>query len=134
MRRSLPQPIAFRLASLLTAINVVVAAGFAVLGVIAPGNVLPAGEAPNNASFLFALYAAARAVPLAAFTLVAIYRRTLSSLLLLGALAGIVQFLDAGVGLVQGDLGKAIGPLIIAVLQMFALWRVSFVKQRPRPS
>jgi hypothetical protein len=43
----------------------------------------------------------------------------------LGALAGVVQLLDAGVGLVQHDLGKMIGPLIIAALQAFATLRLA---------
>ena len=65
--------------------------------------------------------AAARAVPLAALTLVAVYRRAMSALLVLGGLAGVIQFLDAGIGLMQADAGKAIGPLIIGILQMAAL-------------
>jgi hypothetical protein len=36
-------------------------------------------------------------------------------------LAGVVQLLDAGVGLFQHDVGKTIGPLLIAVLQFLAL-------------
>jgi hypothetical protein len=38
--------------------------------------------------------------------LVAIYQRSESAILLLGTLAGFIQLLDAGVGLLQHDLGK----------------------------
>jgi hypothetical protein len=114
-----------RLASLVTVINVLVASGFAVAGLIKPEAVLPADHVPTDASFIFALYAAARTVPLALITLAVIYKRAPSALLILGGLAGAIQFLDAGVGLVQHDAGKSIGPLIIAVLQFFAVFRLN---------
>jgi hypothetical protein len=116
---------AFRLAAWITGINVLVASGFAIAGLVAPQAILPAGAAPGDASFVFALYAAARSLPLAAFALWAIARRNVQALIVLGALAGVVQLLDAGVGLVQHDLGKMIGPLVIAALQAFATLRLA---------
>jgi len=112
---------AMLVASLITAINVLTAVGFSVAGLINPISILPASDVPTDASFIFALYAAARTIPLAATTLVAIYKRSELALQVLGTLAGIVQMLDAGVGLYQRDLGKSIGPLVIAVLQFLAL-------------
>ena len=79
-------------------------------------------DAPGRASQIFALYAAARTIPLGLFALVAIYRQSANSLLVLGALAGVVQLLDAGVGIFQGDVGKTIGPLVIAALQFVAVF------------
>jgi hypothetical protein len=105
------------LASLVTAINVLVASGFSIAGLISPQSMLPAGAAPSEASALFAMYAAARTLPLALTTLAAIYTRATSALLILGALAGVIQLLDAGVGLFQHDAGKFAGPLFIAALQ-----------------
>jgi hypothetical protein len=116
------QTTAMRVASLITAINVLTAIGFSVAGLIDPTSMLPAGDVPTDASFIFALYAAARTIPLAAATLVAIYKRSELALQVLGTVAGIVQVLDAGVGLYQHDLGKSIGPLVIAVLQFLALY------------
>jgi hypothetical protein len=116
------QTTAMRVASLITAINVLTAVGFSVAGLINPASMLPAGEVSTDASFIFALYAAARTIPLAATTLVAIYKRSELALQVLGTLAGTVQVLDAGVGLYQHDLGKSIGPLVIAVLQFLALY------------
>src|ERR1700761_2966904 len=98
---------AMQLASLVTAINVLVASGFAVTGVIRPQYLVPAGAVPTEASSIFALYAAARTIPLAVFALAAIYKRATSALLILGALAGAVQLLDAGIGLFEHDLGKS---------------------------
>src|SRR4029077_826523 len=43
-------------------------------------------------------------------------------LLILGALAGAMQLLDAGIGLFEHDLGKCAGPLFIAVLQFFVVY------------
>jgi hypothetical protein len=119
---------AFRAAAIITALNVLVAAGFAITGLFAPAAILPPGSAPTSASALFALYAATRTLPLAVFALVAIFLRAIPALLILGGLAGLVQFLDAGVGLVQGDVGKTVGPLLIAVLQMGTVWNLSRAK------
>jgi hypothetical protein len=69
-----------------------------------------------------AMYAAARTIPLALFALGAIYKGATSALLILGALAGAMQLLDAGIGLFQHDLGKFAGPLFIAVLQFCAVY------------
>jgi len=113
---------AMRLASLVTAINVLVASGFSIAAIFRPEAVVPAGSIPTEASLLLAMYAAARTIPLALFALAAIYKRATSALLILGALAGAMQLLDAGIGLFQDDLGKFAGPLFIAVLQFFAVY------------
>jgi hypothetical protein len=42
--------------------------------------------------------------------------------MILGTLAGFMQMLDAGIGLFERDLGKCAGPLLIAVLQFFAVY------------
>ena len=112
---------AMRVASLITAINVLVAVGFSVAGLVNPKWILSADYVPTEASFIFALYAAARTIPLAVIALVAIYQRSESAILLLGTLAGFIQLLDAGVGLLQHDLGKSIGPLVIAAFQLLAV-------------
>jgi hypothetical protein len=114
-----------RIASLVTAINVLVAGGFSIAGLVSPASILPAGSAPTDASLILAMYAAARTIPLAVIALIAIYKRSESALLILGTLAGFIQLLDAGVGLLQHDLGKSIGPLVIAAFQFFAMYLLS---------
>jgi hypothetical protein len=111
-----------RLASLVTAINVLVASGFSIAAIIRPQYLVPAGSAPTEASLILALYAAARTIPLALFALVAIYKRAVPELLILAALAGAMQLLDAGIGVFEHDLGKSAGPLSIAVLQFLAVY------------
>jgi hypothetical protein len=113
---------AIRLASLVTAINVVVAGGFSIAAIIRPQVLVPGGSVPTQASLLLAMYAASRTIPLALFALGAIYKQATPALLILGALAGAMQLLDAGIGLFEHDLGKCAGPLFIAILQFFVVY------------
>ena len=112
---------AIRLASLVTAINVLVASAFSIAAIFRPQYLVPAAV-PNEASLLLALYAAAPRIPLALLVLGAIYKEATPALLLLGSLAGAMQLLDAGIGLYENDLGKCAGPLFIAVLQFFVVY------------
>jgi hypothetical protein len=82
---------AMRQASLVTAINVLVASGFSIAAIVRPQYLVPADSVPTEASLLLALYAAARTIPLAVFALAAIYKRAAPTLLILGALAGAMR-------------------------------------------
>ena len=113
---------AMRLASLVTGIDVLVATGFTIAAIFRPEVVVPAGSIPTEASLLLSMYGAARIIPLALFTLAAIYKRATSTLLILGTLAGGIQLLDAGIGLFQHDLGKSAGPLFLAILQFLVVY------------
>jgi hypothetical protein len=113
---------AIRLASLVTAINVLVASGFSIAAIIRPQVLVPAELVRTRASLLLAMYAAAPRIPLALFVLWAIYKQATPALLILGALAGTMQLLDVGIGLFQHDLRKWAGPLFIAVLQFFVVY------------
>jgi hypothetical protein len=110
------------LASVVTAIDVLVATGFTIAAIFRPEVVVPPGSVPTEAALLLAMYAATRTIPLALFTLGAIYKQAAPALLLLGAFAGVMQVLDAGIGLFQHDLGKCAGPLFIAVLQFSVVY------------
>jgi hypothetical protein len=114
-------PKAMRIASVITAVNVMVASGFSIAGLISPASILPAHYVPTEASAIFAMYAAARTIPLAVITPVAIFKRSVAGLLILGTLAGVIQVLDCMVGMVQHDPGKIFGPLVIAALQFYAV-------------
>ena len=111
-----------RLASVVTAINVLVASSFSIVGIIRPQYLVPAESVPTEASLLLAMYAAAPRIPLALLVLGAIYKQATPALLILGALAGAMQLLDAGIGLYQRDLRKIAGPLLFAVLQFFVVY------------
>ena len=110
------------LASLVTAINVLVASGFSIAAIIRPQYLVPAQSVRTEGSVILALYAAARTIPLALFALGAIYKQATPALLILGALAGAMQLLDSGIGLFEHDLGKFAGPFFIAVLQFFVVY------------
>src|SRR5277367_4432547 len=112
---------AMRLASVVTTINVLVASGFSIAAIIRPQYLVPAAV-PTEASLLLAMYAAAPRIPLALFALGAIYKQATPGLLILGALAGAMQLLDAGIGLYEHDPGKCAGPLFIAVLQFYVVY------------
>src|ERR1700677_2888454 len=111
-----------RLASPVTAINVLDASGFFFVAIIRPPYLVPAECVATTASLLWAMCAAARRIPLALFALGAIYKQATPALLILGALAGAMQLLDAGIGLFEHDLGKCAGPLFIAALQFFVVY------------
>ena len=111
-----------RLLSWITAINVLVACGFSIAGLLAPQALLPSGSITTEASRIFAMYAAARSVPLAFVTLAAVYKRSISGLFILGTLAGLIQISDVGVGVYEHDLGKTVGPLVIALIQFYAVF------------
>jgi hypothetical protein len=113
---------AIRLASLVTAINVLVASGFSIAAIIRPQVLVPAEPVRTRASLLLAMYAAAPRIPLALFVLGATYKQATPALLILGALAGAMQLLGVGIGLFQHDLRKWAGPLFIAVLQFFVVY------------
>ena len=113
---------AIRLASLVTAINVLVASGFSIAAIIRPQYLVPAESVPTEASLLLAMYAAAPRIPLALLVLGAVYKQAAPALLILGALAGAMQLLDAGIGLFEHDPGKCAGPLFIAVFQFFVVY------------
>ena len=115
---------AIRLASWITALNVLAASGFALVGLLRPELMLPTGFVSTEASHVFALYAAARTIPLALITLAVIYWRWTQALFILGVLAGVVQLADAAIGLYQPDFGKTIGPLTIAMLQFYSVYRI----------
>src|SRR5580693_2281389 len=113
---------AIRLASLVTAINVLVASGFSIAAIVRPQFLVPSESVRTEASLLLAMYAAAPRISLALLVLGATYKQAAPALLILGALAGAMQLLDAGIGLYEHDLGRCAGPLFIAVLQFFAMY------------
>jgi hypothetical protein len=113
-----------RLLSWITAINVLVASGFALAGLLAPQMILPPGAAITPSTQVFAMYAAARTIPLALAVLFVIWKRLSGPVITLAILAGTIQLIDGLVGIYQHDAGKSIGPFVIALLQFYALYRV----------
>jgi hypothetical protein len=111
--------------SIVTAINVLVATGFSIAGLIHPSVLLPANSVISNSTLIFAMYAAARTIPIAVLVIWVIVKRTQQELVVLGILVGSIQFLDGFIGIYQADLGKAIGPFVLSILQLVSLITVS---------
>jgi hypothetical protein len=124
---------AMRALAAVTGLNVLVASGFAIAGLVDPGLVVPVADAANQASKVFAFYAAARTIPIAIFAFGAILYRSTAALFILGSLAGAIQILDAGAGLMQHDIGKTIGPIVLALLQAAALLWFKRTSDTQRP-
>jgi hypothetical protein len=123
-----------RIAALVTLLDVLVASGFSIASLVRPDLIVPDGPTPNGASAIFAMYAAARTLPLAAAVILAITVGSPAALLVLGSLAGVIQGLDAVVGLLHRDLGRTIGPLVLACLQAYAMLRLrEATRPAPKP-
>ena len=122
----------FRIAAWITVANVTVASGFALAGLVHPEAVVAGATMADNAAHGFAMYAAARTFPLALAVLAVAWRRASTSMLVLGGLAGAIQFADALVGIASGDLGKTLGPLTIAAVQSWATIRLALAHRPPR--
>jgi hypothetical protein len=120
---------ALRFASLVTGFNALVLASIAVVGLVNPLMMLPVGSVANDAAFTFAIYSAARSIPLAVFVLVSIFMRFGRMLTVLGFLAGIIQFADMWVGIYEGDLGKTLAPFALGCLQLYAVWVLQHAKR-----
>jgi hypothetical protein len=101
-----------------TIINVLVSSGFAIAGLVRSALVAPGPQVES--SRIFALYAAARTLPLALAVIIAVAMGNLTAVLWLGGLAGVIQLADGYVGWTQKDAGKTFGPITIAVLQFAA--------------
>ena len=110
--------------SVVTVINVLVATGYSEAGLIDPSSIMPATSVVTDSTLIFAMYAAARTIPIAILAIWAIVKRIRQELFILGILVGAMQFFDGFIGIYQHDLGKSIGPFVLALLQIIALTMV----------
>ena len=114
---------AFRLASVVTAINVLVASGFSIAAIIRPQVLVPAESVRTQASLLLGDVRGGA--------------QNSSGFARIGgdlpagdarvadpgcARPAAMQLLDTGIGLFQHDFRKWAGPLFLAVLQFFVLY------------
>jgi hypothetical protein len=105
-----------------TALNVVIATGFAVAGIVSPHLLLAANITTDKAITVFALYAGARGIPIATLTIMSVFRRHWNAFITLAVVAGLIQFLDGFIGIYEQDLSKTVGPFIIAAIQFAAIY------------
>jgi hypothetical protein len=110
-------------AAVITALNVLVASGFTIQAFVSPKSFLGPEAVVTDAAVIFSMYAVARVVPLALVTLGVIYKRSRPGLFVLGLVVGFVQLLDAPIGIYEHDVGKAVGPLVLGILQFAVLYK-----------
>ena len=112
---------AIRLASLVTALNVLVASGFSIAAIIRPQYLVPAGPFQRRRRCYWRC--TRRRAHSSGFVRIGGNLQTGDVCVAdPGSLAGAMQLLDAGIGLFEHDLGKCAGPLFIAVLQFFVVY------------
>jgi len=112
-----------------TVLNVLVSTGFTVAGIVSPFLLLPANVTTDKAITIFALYAGARAVPIVILTILSVFNQHWNAFITLAVLAGMMQFMDAFIGIYEHDLSKIAGPIIIAAIQFAAIYQAA----RSRP-
>ena len=110
-------------AAVITALNVLVASGFTIQAFVSPKSFLGPEAVVTDAAVIFSMYAVARVVPLALVTLGVIYKRSRPGLFVLGLVAGFIHLLDAPIGIYEHDVGKAVGPFVLGILQFAVLYK-----------
>jgi ethanolamine transporter EutH len=103
-------------------VNVLIATGFAVAGIINPHLLLSPNVTTDKAITVFALYAGARGIPMALLTIISVFRKHWDAFITLAVAAGAIQFLDGFIGIYEHDLSKTAGPFIIATIQFIAIY------------
>jgi hypothetical protein len=116
--------------SIVTGINVVIASCFAVIGILDPTSILPPYLPAEKATFIFALYAGARTVPLAFATIYTLLKNIYSPRIAVAVLAGSIQIFDGFIGIYQGDIYKSAGPLALGIITFFLIYLIKKRSQR----
>ena len=103
-----------------TAISAAIGTGFSVAGIFFPGFIVKDGEGSHTAR-IFAYYGAARSVALLLVILWAGFRADATALIWLGTLSGVVQLIDAAIGLQAGKQMAVWGPLSVGIVQLIVV-------------
>lgn len=99
-----------------TLISVLVSCGFSIIGIVRPELLVSPALGHNYTLVVLASYAAARSIAIAAVCIFTLFGKKRESLYTIAILAALMQFLDAFVGIYEGDISKVVGPLILAFL------------------
>jgi hypothetical protein len=105
-----------RILRIVTLISVLISCGFSIVGILRPGLLVPPALGHDHTVVVLASYAAARSIAIAIVCIVALFGKKREPLYLFAILAALFQFLDAFVGMYEGDPSKVAGPLILALL------------------
>src|SRR5258708_257469 len=105
-----------------TFISVLVSCGFSVIGIVRPELLVSPALGQSHTLVVIASYAAARSIAIAAVCIFTLFGNKLEPLYTIAILAALVQFLDAFVGIYEGDISKVAGPLILAFLGFISIY------------
>ena len=105
-----------------TVISVLVSCGFSIIGIIRPELLVSPALGHNQTLIVFASYAAARSIAIAAVCIFTLFGKNRGPLYTIAILAALIQFLDAFVGIYEGDISKIAGPLILAFLGIISIY------------
>ena len=98
----------------ITIVSVLISLGFSVIGIVRPELLVSPALGHDHTLVVLASYAAARSLAIAAVCLFTLFGKKRDPLYTMAILAALMQFLDAFVGIYEGDLSKVAGPLILA--------------------
>jgi hypothetical protein len=105
-----------------TVISVLVSCGFSIIGIVRPELLVSPALGHNHTLVVLASYAAARSIAIAAVCIFTLFGKNRGPLYTIAILAALIQFLDAFVGIYEGDISKVIGPLILAFLGFISIY------------
>ena len=105
-----------------TVISVLVSCVFSIIGIVRPELLVSPAFGHNHTLVVLASYAAARSIAVAAVCLFTLFGKERGSLYTIATLAALIQFLDAFVGIYEGDISKVAGPLILAFLGFISIY------------
>lgn len=120
----------FRVAAVATMANLVVAAVLSLDGLFRADLIAPDRTPPSTAALATAMHAAGPRLALACVCLLAVRTGSTAAITALGAVAGLMQGLDAMTGAVQGD---SLGTIIPAALAALQWWAIAVLDSR-RPA
>jgi hypothetical protein len=106
----------------ITILNVLISTGFAVAAILNPVLILPAHTPAEKATTILALYAGARTIPIAALSIISVFRKHQDAFITLAILTGTMQLLDGFIGIYEHEVSKAAGPFFIAMIQFAAIY------------
>ena len=120
----------FGVAAAATTANAVVAAGLSLIGLFQADLIAPDGTGPSAAALATAMHAAGPRLALACVCFLAVRVGSTAAITALGAVAGLMQALDAMACAVQGD---PLGTIIPAALAALQWWAIALLDSR-RPA
>jgi hypothetical protein len=107
---------------LVNAAVALVSGGFAVVGLVRPTALAPAGGAITPAATMYSWFYAVRAIPLSAITLAVLFGDIRAAAVPVLLVAGLAQVGDLVVGMRQRNPGMTTGSTVGALVHLGSIW------------